>query len=80
MKPNPLVQTRPKCSYVKDRQHNESCWKGVTKQLCERVNRKRTLLEITDTRQSFLMCTAVACHKWCYLVVPRCASVGASAL
>lgn len=54
---------------------NESDQKGVTEQLCERVNRKRTLREFTDTRQSFLMCTAVACHRCCYLVVPRCASV-----
>lgn len=62
----------------KDWQKNESGQKGVTEQLCERVNRKRTLLELTDTRQSFLMCTAVACHRCCYLVVPRCASVSDS--
>lgn len=76
MRPNPLVQRRPKRPYLKDWQDNESCRKGVTEQLCERVNRKRTPFEITDTRQSFLICTAVACHRWCYLVVPRCASVG----
>lgn len=59
----------------KDWQKNESGRKGVTEQLCERVNRKRALLELTDTRQSFLMCTAVVCQRCCYLVVPRCASV-----